>query len=677
MTEGKNTLAYLLCVSFELEPSCSPKKGELPKLRTSTPVPLGQWDSMWYALCAEVRKMYSALQDNFGTDFAYGATILHNRGWNGATSTRQPLSAIGLACELEDMWSVLIDQRLITALDHAVRIKEVQAVLASDGQDFSCEDVGELVDSNQDVAKLFEAAGGLLDVNNMTPDDIIKMVWSKHAAEARRRSAKSIEEQSFLAICGAGVKKAGARGRASVEYARVTAPCNCAMDCSCRTHRNLPTGQCPRSCAQSQIASLVNQQQEMREIIHDTYESPGRTLANNMLGAVSNEAAQMQIAAFANPDPWIVRACYATTDAADKLDKEILEMRRNRSNTNNSELAYVPPPRTPSRANKDAYPLGFYGDSSGQRYPPFRPNVQSSAPPVYGASSYSAQVPSRKPVPPPSAPPPAVQNDRGFWQARDQVPTPPESSPLDKPFVHVGPVTYPSIPKSQSQGLFTQSFPAAAVGNPRQADTDTTVSAADYTCLAEEAHDAIRPFSDDPSMHTTVHLPTRPPLITTATAPESIHAHKLRQDIIDKPQPPLPEPDFIAPRPATKQRYVSAGGTAKLHERQEIDGPGFAHTHSGASMPKAELFQKLTDPEFVKQTFGESAAAKMSMERGSQESARSIPQRLSGPVESPRNSREGLIKHDKRERTGSGSSLGSGRFVKLKRVFSRKNSECE
>ncbi|KAK5123322.1 hypothetical protein LTR85_002753 [Meristemomyces frigidus] len=678
VTDGKNTIAYLLCPSYESGASPSPKKGERPKLRTSIPLPLGHWDGVWYALCAEVRKMYSSLQHEYGADFANGATILHNAGLHGASrSTEQPVSAIGLACVLEDMWSVLTDYRLITALDHGVRIKQVQDTLAGNEQDSSCEDVRELVDSNQEVAKLFHAAEGLLDVNTMTPDDIIKMVWSQQAAEARRNSGKSIEEQTLLAACRAEVLEAGVKGRASAEQARTSALCTCGAKCECRTHCDLQSQECPCAYMRNQVGGLVNSQEQLRGTVYDTFEAPGQTLVNNMLGAVSKEAAQMQIAALATPDHWIVQACLNTSETADKLDREILEMRRNRSNTNNSELAYVPPPRTPSRANKDAYPLGSYGDSSGQRYPSFRTNVQTSEPPVYGASSFCAQVPTRKPVPTLGAPPPTLQDSQRFWQARDQVPTP-ESSPLDGSFVHVGPVTYPSIPKSQSQGLFTQSFPAAAAGNPRQADTDTTVSAADYTCLAEEAHDAIRPFSDDPCMHTATKVPARPMLTSSATAPENIHSRKLRQDNIDlinKPQPPLPEPDFIAPRPATKQRYVSAGGNAKLRDREEIDGPGFAHTSSGATMNKDELFQKLNDPDFVKQNFGE-AAVKMSMsaERGSQDSARS--KRISGP-ESPRNSRDSLIKHDKRERTGSGSSLGSGRFVKLKRVFSRKNSVCE
>ena len=444
----------------------------------------------------------------------------------------------------------------------------------------------------------------------------------------------------------------------------------------------------------NQVTDLVNGQEELHDSIHDTFDSPGVTLPNNVLGAVTNEAAQMQIGALASPDPWIVRACYATSEAADKLDKDILAMRRARSNTNNSDLAYVPPPRTPSRSHKDAYPLGFYGDSSGQRYPPFRPNVQDVPPPVYGASCYSSQVPTRKPVPPPIAPPPVTPSDSGISQSCDGVQTP-GSSPLDHVFPQTGQVAYPAIPTSQSQGLFTQSFPVADSGNPRDADTDTTVSAADYTYLAEETHNSICPFSEDPTMlgaantHPRPHLftaataaadtqggpLTRATLFASATSPDGLHALKLRNVKLDltKPQPPLPEPDFIAPRPAQKQRYVSAGGNAKLAERQEIDGPAFMHTHSGADMNKDELYQKLHDPDFIRYNFGD-AAVKMSvsMERSSQESDRS--KRISGQ-ESKRGSADYLIKHDKRERTQSGGSTGSARFGKLKRVFSRKNSD--
>lgn len=674
MLDGKNTLAYFVCALFEPSDDQSPTKR--PKLRESKPLPLGHWDRLYYLLNAEVRRLYRDLQQRYGQDFGNGNVILHEAGRNGAKgSARHPFSAVGMASLLEDMWRNLTDHRLVLALDRAIRTRKEEDDLVG---------AGVIKEANIDVApsaphttNSTDKAEGLLDVNTMTPSSIYSMVWREQDADARHKTGKRIEEQSLLASCRAEVLEAAAAGKRPAEQMTEAAICTCKVKCACRALCNTKDNQCSCAYLRNQVGIMVTRQARIHRDAYDSFDSPRQALPNNMLGAVTNEAAQMQIAALANRDPYIVQACYATTEAADKLDKEILEMRRARSNTNTSELVYVPPPRTPARRNKDAYPLGFYGDTSGQRYPTFRANVHDLPPPVYGASFYSGQVPARKPVPPPIAPPLLHQSNPGRSRSREQIPTP-ESSPLDQAFTHPGPVIYPAIPKSQSQGLFTQSFPVAARGNPREADTDTTVSAAAYTNLAEEAHNSIRPFSEDAFMHSSPAAPYRPTLFSAATSPDGIQSQKTRNIDLAKPQPPLPPPDFISPRPALKQRYVSAGGNAKLQDRVEIAGPAFVQMSSGATMNKDELFQKLSDPDFVKHNFGEGAATKMStsidMTRSSQEFADS---KHDSGQELFCGSRDSLIKHEKRERAQSGSSVGSGRFRKLTRVFSRKNSTSE
>ncbi|KAK1027510.1 hypothetical protein LTS16_021392, partial [Friedmanniomyces endolithicus] len=178
-----------------------------------------------------------------------------------------------------------------------------------------------------------------------------------------------------------------------------------------------------------------------------------------------------------------MQACYATKEAADKLDRRTLQQHRRRADTAESELtyvmAYVPAPRTPSRGKKNAYPLGFYGESSGQRYPPFRSNVTKNAPPpVYGASFYNAQMPVRKLVP------------RNISRP-DTSSSPPAESPP-------GQVVYPSFPASKSQKYFAHSFPVAAKGNPRVPASDDDDNNDDVAGPTEETHDTICHFSDEP-----------------------------------------------------------------------------------------------------------------------------------------------------------------------------------
>ncbi|KAK1065922.1 hypothetical protein LTR33_011720, partial [Friedmanniomyces endolithicus] len=130
------------------------------------------------------------------------------------------------------------------------------------------------------------------------------------------------------------------------------------------------------------------------------------------------------------------------------------------------------------------------------------------------------------------------------------------------------------------------------------------------------------------------------------------------------PLPTLPEPDFNRPKPATEQRYVSAGGPAKLDERAEIPGPALAAAAATAdgtlpAMPKEELFGRLDDPEFVRAHFGEEALARRS--------------ELTGPR--PGGVKEAAARRERKDSSASAGSVG-GRFsARLRRVFGRRNSE--
>ena len=128
-------------------------------------------------------------------------------------------------------------------------------------------------------------------------------------------------------------------------------------------------------------------------------------------------------------------------------------------------------------------------------------------------------------------------------------------------------------------------------------------------------------------------------------------------------QPPstLPLPDFIAPQPASKQRYVLAGGDAKLGDRPEISDFALPPAlDRGMSLTKEELEQRLLEMSPPRRDSGFSQA------RPSQDSVSSP---ASGPVS--HDLEEGAVK-EKRTRT---SSSVSSRI--LKRIFSRQNSSTE
>lgn len=175
MTSGKNTLAYFVCALFEPSNTPSPSKNERSRLRSSVPLPLGHWDRLYYIVNAEIRKIYSDLQQRFGNNFGNGGVILHHAGHNGANGAdRRTFSAVGMAEMLENMFEALTDHRLVAALDQAVRLRNAEDKMG--GADNLEAAVGK--------AKLVETAEGLADVNGMTPEGIVDMV-SKPKGMAR------------------------------------------------------------------------------------------------------------------------------------------------------------------------------------------------------------------------------------------------------------------------------------------------------------------------------------------------------------------------------------------------------------------------------------------------------------------------------------------------------------
>ncbi|KAK0946997.1 hypothetical protein LTR29_001580 [Friedmanniomyces endolithicus] len=179
------------------------------------------------------------------------------------------------------------------------------------------------------------------------------------------------------------------------------------------------------------------------------------------------------------------------------------------------------------------------------------------------------------------------------------------------------------------------------------------------------------PADGDDDAEETSAAPRRPSLSSAAatTAPTTSGLSRSRTLALlnlTKPGPPsptLPEPDFNRPKPATKQRYVSAGGPAKLDERAEIPGPALAAAAAPSgtlpAMPKEELFGRLDDPEFVRAHFGEEALARRS--------------ELTGPR--PGGVEEAAARRERKDSSVSAGSVG-GRFsARLRRVFGRRNSE--
>jgi hypothetical protein len=147
----------------------------------------------------------------------------------------------------------------------------------------------------------------------------------------------------------------------------------------------------------------------------------------------------------------------------------------------------------------------------------------------------------------------------------------------------------------------------------------------------------------------------------------------------------LPLPDFIAPRPAMRQRYVSAGGNAKLRDRPEIQGfqlpPAVTHgvtqipNHSDPPAWPASCIN--VDSPII--THGNDTFVMMSPKQHYMDldPPACISAWDSSPVSKQRGSAESsekmmqMFRGEKRGRTASSASMRE----RIKRVFSRKASE--
>ena len=640
-------------------------------------MPLANWESLYYALIAEVRHLYNELKQTYGGDFGRGTAILHPFGENATSSGSEPFSALRFAAELESFWKELMDNRLVAALDIAVREKQIEEQISSGMQ---------TMNSSQRAAAV-DNADGLMDVNGMTYDEIMDILWTKHAPEIERKATENVNSRTLLAACRAEVREAGSNRSSAESTCSRNIHCKCGETCDCRMECNFQTNECSCAHVRRQVQDLVDDNLKVAKGVRQGL-GPSVAFPQHLFGAMCNDISQMYVAAQAAPDPYLVQAANSANEDAAIRDAQLLEFHRQRAKAKDTAVVATLQPRTPTYDAKEKYPLGFYGDISDHRYPPMRREAHVGPPPVFAASAFVNEVPSRKPVPPPtsslpappsrpSLPPFAFPSSR--TRPGEQVPTP-SSSPLDaQSFAQAGQVYNMPVEQSHAQG--THSSPAPTVGYRRPTNIDRTVSAATYVDLAQEAHAAVSPYAEDtdPPSSPLPLQPRRQQKLLSSSPPEAAGSNKSRRDrdASEEADEALPLPDFISPRPAVRQRYVSAGGYAKLEDRPEIPGPALVQTSTGASINKEELFAKLDDPEFIRQNFGEDAV-KLAMQRNSKDSA-AASNRVSERSSALRESSEANFDQgEKRGRTESGASTGSvGRFSKLKRVFSRKSSEGE
>lgn len=153
-------------------------------------LPLGYWDSLYYALVAEIRQLHSDLQYRFGFDCENATAPLHHFGPDGTTN--QPITAVDFASMLETAWYTLMDNRLVSALDDAVRMRRMRESAAKQQVTASS------TVSTDGASERPPVIYGLMDVNALCPEVIMSMLWDKHAPEINRACTENFEDESML-----------------------------------------------------------------------------------------------------------------------------------------------------------------------------------------------------------------------------------------------------------------------------------------------------------------------------------------------------------------------------------------------------------------------------------------------------------------------------------------------
>lgn len=637
----------------------------LDDLEQLSMLPLGHWEGLYYAVVGEVRRLYEVLREDVTSERENGNITLHTGGRDGLSADKD-FTALNFASMLEEMHFMLMDQRLIGPLEIAVRREK----LANNYRD-TFGDVAFRQRFDTDWAKLndqgaedhLDQVRGMIVIGLLPEASVLNKVFDDCMPAVRRACQEVFAVEVVLpqrdAPAGEGVTDQTTKATYNDEP-----HCLCSDVCSCKLVCQFEVQPCVCEEARTGLQHATILSYHQQHLHSQLSASPDYEVAdsatNASASAVTDEVARMQEASTKEPHASHSSSAFVL-EPRPRKPATVSYRTRPRGDTSNSDLAYVPPPRTPMqrRPTKDAMPLGFYGYDSPQRYPKFNSTNLSQPSPVYGPSLYSANFPSRRPIP--------FGSTDVTLSSSSQNNAPDSSIEYSSTLPSSSPPGFTEEQRDLSrQGPYNKSLSSDAGGNDQQ-----PVQAPQGCCPRRlDSPKMFGPFSPFPDSAAAANPPQelgrRSEDVPKSRSPiaASTEASLARKSAPAGSSPDLP--DFIAPRPALKQRYVSAGGNAKLADRPEI--PGFAlppATHKGMAMSRQELEQRLE--QNVRDRKHSGTMKHDSAVRSSNDSPAggSSVGRVSREVEE-------LVHGEKRDRTGSNSS-----FRALKRVFSRQNSQSE
>lgn len=605
--DGASNVLFFICATYGLPAPAAEQQFHFPEPDDARTLPLCHWESLYVALIAELRQLHARLEEKWETKFKGGHRVLHMYG-DGDTKESKPFTALEFAALVARTWRSFMDPRLLGRLENEVRLEKAANSyrIRYDDTPFRTHSQLEWQGLDADTSnEMLNRVKSMMNPHTHSNDEINEILWKDHAPLVRRACREFFGKDLDLAARRAellGIDKSNPEQATSDA-----ASCSCDDGCQCKAHcaylpemSHDPRMGCPcKKAAASQInMNIDTHEQEYDYPRMQVPSQPGSSRGHDHLYGVPTQGmARMHVAASATGDgPYPQHAGQQMTQVRTVGDAPMFQNRRGRSHTETGGLAYVPeaPPKTPRRRVKDSFPLNLYESHSGQRYPDFpdatreeqRP-LPSLPPPVYGSSYYTTDMPARKQVP-------STSTTSTTSPSYDPVLS---SSPEhESPFISSSPepapepgrsskTKFPFFSRFKGKAAATDDFQVPGAGYPGQPQDDSgildtsNVETPRITPLGTErraapifgrhsAESPPRPTRNPGAMTRsntadTTQLP--PPQVPSRPLVPPMMKRSKTTDVSD-----LPLPDFINPKPATKQRYVSAGGNAKLSEREEI-----------------------------------------------------------------------------------------------------------
>ncbi|KAK4508281.1 hypothetical protein PRZ48_002019 [Zasmidium cellare] len=705
---GANTLVFFLCGSHGFQAIGDDE--ELPRLGEVQMLPMGCWESLYLALVSEVRALYSDIRLHFTGELGRGELVLHTRGASGMEEDK-PFTAFDLGSQLEEMWHLLMDARLVGPLEKAVRLENASEQYRahygnSSFREYFQNDFYKLEPKDMD-AKL-DAIEGMVNQADFSSHKIDEMLWQKHADLLSRACREHLHIEVDLVSRRAQLREAATiptPAAATHEEPFCVCPKSCLCQqacafeidtcaCACKSRRMAPgpmsaRGKTPTEYFNQDVYSPEQPQPQpsgfpsnevgatpddyFGQVPHpsERQQSHPVDIPANEVGRITNSMATMQMSGVRSPEHRMLDSYMSAREAARSTSQQTFRSRRGRAGTENSELAYVPETQRRATRGRDAIPLALYGNELGERYPPFHSTAARSPEPI---PNYTTTRPTRKPLPAASGPAPPLPEQRSDRMSPEAVPTMTISSSSPEP------EALPTRPSRRFLTGFVKRL-AKDTADPNQAQEElrqpddgfdkwdtshikTPVIPAQegVTAAGERYHSPMGRHSADSPI-----LPDRRPSPATTIG---------RSNTVDPAQLELPE--FIAPRPATQQRYVKAGGNAKLEDRESLKNLNLPEAaEPGFSMRREDFMRQLDDAQIG--TPPRTSETTDSAPRTSTNSnADSVPRSSndtalgSGSSTGARPSNDVPSERSSRGRTTSGTSNRG-----LRRLFSRNNSSTE